>query len=973
MEIDEPLGENGRGRLNPQPLREAIPPIERGEIEQGRRRMEEAEHELRRVARDAEDVPADPKALVRRLQRRQEALARQVAEAVREAKGKDNPTAAERSALAASLKPLAEDQAAILKLAEALKVDEPRKGAARDASQAVARALDTLRNARPREAEGRQEEAKQALNRLADALPDPWKRIEPAFKALEEARRLADEATRDLDRHLRETDPARAAQDRDPAKDAVELARRLEPLAKKEAEAAARLAAMEVPPRVEPQRQRAEHRARAMADAMERLRKEATPLDKVSTALTPIRDWRVVGPFKRDDRPPFPPGDPIKPDAKFKGIKGQVTWKPTRGDDRGKVDLGALYSKDDNLGAFGAAEVVSPEAGSARFAVGSDDSLIVWINGKQVYKLDGSHSYSPEQDRFEAFLVKGANRIVVRCGNGNGEWQFGVQVAPTTARAELARVDAMRRALPQASAEARAAMDRLGQKLNGQTPADDAAEELAAEVADLAKTSAKPEVRSDPAARREAADDAHRLATALRGLNLPDAPAMQAEAVRLADVAARALDAPKADAAPEVARAAESAKALADRLADRLSPKAEARELARAERGLKEADPIAQAKQSRDLAAQVARLEMGSRPSQDVKLPSPSEAAARVAELSERTIHPTGDPSRPAPSRDGLVAAGAEAAASLDKLAERLPDAPPLANTPPRERKLPDAPRDPELDPLRARAGEAKALARRERRLRERLQAVLGERVPPQEDLRREAAALGRELSDIRDQSREPGPSGRGPADQAADLMNNHAARQMTQAIDELAQGRPDPARDAQRQAAEHIERAGQAADDLARALRHDRPADAAPADLEPAQGALAEAGRRLAEPGRGPGSGHMPGPPASAAMQRAAQAMRTAARSQPGQGEPGENPSVGQGGPTNDPRSNPAGVAAPDLTGLPAMARTRSAHNWGELPGHLRTEIMQLSQGKYRDDYARQIQLYFQEIAADGAKDKPR
>ena len=41
------------------------------------------------------------------------------------------------------------------------------------------------------------------------------------------------------------------------------------------------------------------------------------------------------------------------------------------------------------------------------------------------------------------------------------------------------------------------------------------------------------------------------------GLNLPDAPAMQAEAVRLADAAARALDAPKADAAPEVARAAE--------------------------------------------------------------------------------------------------------------------------------------------------------------------------------------------------------------------------------------------------------------------------------------------------------------------------------------------------------------------------------------------------------------------------------
>ncbi len=630
MEVDEPLAENFRGRLNPQPLREAIAPIERGEIEQGRRKLEEAEAELRRVARDAEDAPADPRALAWRLRRRQEALARQVAEAVREIKGKDNPSAAEKATLAAALKPLAEEQAAILKLTEALKVDEPRKGAARDASQAVARALDNLRNARPREAEGRQEEAKQALNRLADALPDPWKRIEPAIKTLEEARRLTDEATRDLDNHLRETDPTRSDQNRDAAKDAAELARRLEPLAKKEAEAAAKLAEMDVPPRVEPQRRRAERRARAMADAMERLRKEATPLDKVSTALAPIRDWRVVGPFKKDDRPPFPLDAPVKPDARFKGLKGQVSWKPAQGGDKGKVDLGAIYSKDDNLGAFAVAEITSPEAGTARFAVGSDDTLIVWINGKQVYKLDGSHSYSPEQDRFEAVLSKGTNRIVVRSGNGNGEWQFGVQVAPPKAPAELARVEAMRRALPQVRAESRAALDRLGQKLYGQTPADDAAEELAAEAADLAKAVAKPVVATDPVARREAADDAHRLATALRGLNLPDAPAMQAEAVRLADAAARALDAPKADAAPEVARAAESAKALADRLADRLSPKAEAKALAQAERGLKEADPIAQAKQSRDLAAQAARLEMGSRPSQDVKLrPLGSRRAGR--------------------------------------------------------------------------------------------------------------------------------------------------------------------------------------------------------------------------------------------------------------------------------------------------------------------------------------------------------
>ena len=49
---------------------------------------------------------------------------------------------------------------------------------------------------------------------------------------------------------------------------------------------------------------------------------------------------------------------------------------------------------------------------------------------------------------------------------------------------------------------------------------------------------------------------------------------------------------------------------------------------------------------------------------------------------------------------------------------------------------------------------------------------------------------------------------------------------------------------------------------------------------------------------------------------------------------------------------------------------RARTGRNWGELPGHLRTEILQMSQAGYRDDYARLIGLYFREIAA--GKDEP-
>ena len=54
-----------------------------------------------------------------------------------------------------------------------------------------------------------------------------------------------------------------------------------------------------------------------------------------------------------------------------------------------------------------------------------------------------------------------------------------------------------------------------------------------------------------------------------------------------------------------------------------------------------------------------------------------------------------------------------------------------------------------------------------------------------------------------------------------------------------------------------------------------------------------------------------------------------------------------------------------PDLGGLKAAVRAKTGRAWGELPGHLRTELLQMSQGRYRDEYARLIQLYFREIAA--------
>jgi hypothetical protein len=333
--------------------------------------------------------------------------------------------------------------------------------------------------------------------------------------------------------------------------------------------------------------------------------------------------------------------------------------------------------------------------------------------------------------------------------------------------------------------------------------------------------------------------------------------------------------------------------------------------------------------------------------------------------------------------RDPERAAGLarEAATNLERLAEALPAALPPANP------LKAVPTDPDFPVKPADAADARALAGRERQIREELQSILGDRIEPQRQLREQAAVLGREAAALRDESRETSPRGQGPANAAADLLQNQARTEMQQGMNQLGQGQVQPARDAQRSAAEHLERAAQQAEDLATAFQLDRPSEAvnegqadASGDLAHARDAQRMAGQELAQ-ARDPQRAQGAAQSASQAMKDAAQSLRAVAAAQAQRGTPkGQQSADGQtptetaeanerspGKPqsaTKDPQSAPAGTAEADLSELKELIRTKTGRSWGELPGHLRTEILQMSQGKYRDEYARLIQLYFKEIA---------
>ena len=149
-----------------------------------------------------------------------------------------------------------------------------------------------------------------------------------------------------------------------------------------------------------------------------------------------MRSWQLLGPFPVATPPSLAVDKPIDLKFSVEGIGGhRVTWKLVKAvDARGQINLGQVYSEGE-LAAYAYAEIPSAKDRTAKMAVGSDDTLTVWLNGKQVYDFADSRGFEYEHKRFDVRLRQGPNRLLVRCGNRGGPWQFAVAV---TASADFA-------------------------------------------------------------------------------------------------------------------------------------------------------------------------------------------------------------------------------------------------------------------------------------------------------------------------------------------------------------------------------------------------------------------------------------------------------------------------------------------------------------------------------------------------------
>jgi hypothetical protein len=510
--------------------------------------------------------------------------------------------------------------------------------------------------------------------------------------------------------------------------------------------------------------------------------------------------------------------------------------------------------------------------------------------------------------------------------------------------------------------DARQALERLEQALAGQKTPDELARDLARRERELAEEAAKAGAdqnqQSDLQGRQE------RLTREVQNLPLTEAPVRQGEAKDAVVQANKALkERPAPQAAPQLQTAAEKLEKLAEQLAGRESNAERAERLAQrqeqaaanAERRPQNANEMS--RQTNQTAGEANQVRGGEQ--------AQAEKRQATDALSKAQRTQPGTPENRQAQRD--------AAQALRKLADKLNE----PNAKVREDAAQDAARQAAQQSADAKPGaqpagmpnkeqveQARDLARQQRDLQEQLREMSGEaKQDPaaqaaQKDIAKQTADLAKSLEQTASHSADEGQ--KQSAQQAA-----QAAQQAGEAMGRAQQSQGGAASQARQEAAEALDRSSQQAEQAAqrgqrRPSPNGQPQTAPSAEagqsLQQAQGQMNQAQNQL---GQGQSQA------AQQSMQQAAGSLQEAAQQMIGQGQSGLGKKSNQPSPNGQPATG-AGIpqGAPYAGVLPKELQQYAGKPWGELPGELRTKILQDMKSQYGDDYARVIKLYFEQIA---------
>jgi len=115
--------------------------------------------------------------------------------------------------------------------------------------------------------------------------------------------------------------------------------------------------------------------------------------------------------------------------AKVKADGREFEWKAFHTtDQQGIVNLDRHLADMDHVGAFAYAEITVDEAQDVVLKIGSDDSIVIRINGEKVHAFKGARGVKVDQDTAKAHLEKGTNKVLVKILDNVHDWGFCIRV-----------------------------------------------------------------------------------------------------------------------------------------------------------------------------------------------------------------------------------------------------------------------------------------------------------------------------------------------------------------------------------------------------------------------------------------------------------------------------------------------------------------------------------------------------------------
>ncbi|MHC5023540.1 MAG: hypothetical protein ACYTGG_06460 [Planctomycetota bacterium] len=132
--------------------------------------------------------------------------------------------------------------------------------------------------------------------------------------------------------------------------------------------------------------------------------------------------WRIAGPYAGLEAGGFPVAGASR---EIVEVEGPV------------IDLNAALIPRENVHAYARTYVRSGREQEVVLAVGSDDAIVLWLNGEQVLEHHDHQRLQLDRDLVTVTFHEGWNEVLVLCGNGAGWWEFSVGVRPKDDPGEL--------------------------------------------------------------------------------------------------------------------------------------------------------------------------------------------------------------------------------------------------------------------------------------------------------------------------------------------------------------------------------------------------------------------------------------------------------------------------------------------------------------------------------------------------------